>query len=226
MPKKYFLEYNNKRYSKGMPVDGPDKRRIDFILENIPDNNLKILDIGCWDGSYAARYMKKTNRIYGIESSIFASKVARKKGIVVKQGDFMEKTFFNDTKFDIVVAGEVIEHIFDTDLFLQKIRKLLRNRGILILTTPNVASLPRRILLFLGINPVLENRTLINESAGHIRYFTFSDMYRLLTDNKFHVLKSESDILNFNNQGTLYSTLIPKIYKKFGRTIMIVAEKR
>ena len=209
-----------------MPVDGPDKRRIDFILENIPDNNLKILDIGCWDGSYAARYMKKTNRIYGIESSIFASKVARKKGIVVKQGDFMEKTFFNDTKFDIVVAGEVIEHIFDTDLFLQKIRKLLRNRGILILTTPNVASLPRRILLFLGINPVLENRTLINESAGHIRYFTFSDMYRLLTDNKFHVLKSESDILNFNNQGTLYSTLIPKIYKKFGRTIMIVAEKR
>ena len=209
-----------------MPVDGPDKRRIDFILENIPDNNLKILDIGCWDGSYAARYMKKTNKIYGIESSIFASKVALKKGIVVKQGDFMEKTFFNDAKFDIVVAGEVIEHVFDTDLFLQKIRKLLRNRGILILTTPNVASLPRRILLFLGINPVLENRTLINESAGHIRYFTFSDMYRLLKDNKFNVLKSESDILNFNNKGTLYSTLIPKIYKKFGRTIMIVADKR
>lgn len=208
-----------------MPVDGVDKTRIDFILNNIPDKKLRILDIGCWDGSYAIRYKKKTNIVYGIESSRTAAKKAVKKGVIIEQGDFMEKEFFKNKNFDIVVAGEIIEHVFDTDLFLRKIIKKLKKDGILILTTPNVASLPRRILLLLGINPVLENRALVNESAGHIRYFTFSDMYRILKDNNFSLITSKSDVLNFNNKGTFYSTIIPRLYKSFGRSIMIIARK-
>jgi 2-polyprenyl-3-methyl-5-hydroxy-6-metoxy-1,4-benzoquinol methylase len=225
MKHNFFQEYNQATYSKKMPVDGVDSSRINFILENIPDSNLKILDIGCWDGSYAVRYKKKTNIIYGIESSLDACKKALKKGIITKQGDFMEKNFFNNIKFDVVVAGEIIEHVFDTDLFLQIIRNSLKDNGILILTTPNVVSLPRRILMLLGINPMLENRTIINETAGHIRYFTFSDMYKLLRENNFTLIKSKSDVVNFNNNGTFYSTKIPKIYKQFGRSILIVAKK-
>lgn len=225
MKHNFFQEYNQATYSKKMPVDGVDSSRINFILENIPDSNLKILDIGCWDGSYAIRYKKKTNAIYGIESSVAAYKKALKKGIIVEQGDFMEKIFFKNMKFDLIVAGEIIEHVFDTDLFLRKIRDLLKDNGILILTTPNVASLPRRLLLLLGLNPMLENRTIINESAGHIRYFTFKDMYKILDDNGFNILKSASDVLNFNNAGTCYSTFIPKLHKQFGRSIMIVANK-
>lgn len=218
--------YNEKRYSKPMPVDGADRQRINFILKNIKDDGLKILDIGCWDGSYAIRYKKNSNIIYGIESSSTAALRAKKKGIIVEQGDFMENNFFRNTKFDVIVAGEIIEHIFETDIFVQKIRSMLNKNGILILTTPNVASLPRRILLFLGINPILENRSLLNISAGHIRYFTFSDMFKLLSDNKFKVMKSESDIVNFNNNGTLFTTILPKLYKRFGRTIMVVAKKQ
>jgi 2-polyprenyl-3-methyl-5-hydroxy-6-metoxy-1,4-benzoquinol methylase len=220
-----FNDFNEKRYSKKMPVDGVDKPRVNFILKNIQDDNLKIIDLGCWDGSYAVRYKKKTNTVYGIESSITAAAEARRKGIIVEQGDFMEKTFFKDKKFDVVVAGEIIEHVYDTDLFLEKIRKLLKTDGILILTTPNVASLPRRILLLLGMNPILEYRVIVDITAGHIRYFTFSDMYKLLSDHGFSLITSRSDVVNFNNQGTLYSTLIPKIYKKFGRAIIVVAKK-
>jgi 2-polyprenyl-3-methyl-5-hydroxy-6-metoxy-1,4-benzoquinol methylase len=218
--------YNEERYSKQMPVDGVDKPRINFILDNIEDKKLKILDIGCWDGSYAIRYKRNSNIIYGIESSFTAARGAKRKGIIVEQGDFMENDFFKNIKFDVIVAGEIIEHVFDTDLFVQKIRKMLSKNGILILTTPNVASLPRRILLLLGINPILENRSLINISAGHIRYFTFSDMYKLLNENKFTVINSKSDVVNFNNSGTLFSTIIPKLYKKFGRAIMVVAKKQ
>jgi len=207
-----------------MPVDGVDSVRIKFILDNIPDNNLKILDIGCWDGSYAIRYKKNTNIVYGIESSLTSAKRAQKLGIVVKQGDFMVGQYFQDTKFDIVVAGELIEHVFDTDLFLKIIHKMLKKGGKLILTTPNIASLPRRLLLLLGKSPVIDNR-IVGETAGHIRYFTFDGIYEILKDNGFKVLKSSSDVLNFNNKGTSYSTLIPKIYKRFGRSIMVVAEK-
>lgn len=207
-----------------MPTDGPDKTRIEFILKHIPDSNLKILDIGCWDGSYAIRYKKSTNTVYGVEASATAEKRAREKGVVTKYGNFMENKFFDGMQFDVVVAGEIIEHVFDTDLFLQKIHGLLKPHGQLILTTPNVASLPRRILLLLGKNPLLDNR-IVKDTAGHIRYFTFKGVYELLKDNGFEVVKAESDILNFNNHGTLYSTLIPKLYKNFGKTILIVARK-
>lgn len=220
-----FNRFNEKRYSVAMPVDGVDKPRVDFILKHIPDKKLKVLDLGCWDGSYAVRYKKKTNLIYGVESSLTAAKKASDKGVKVSRGDFMEIEPFPKEKFDVVVAGEIIEHVFDTDLFVKKINGLLKKNGLLIITTPNVASLPRRVMLLLGINPVLENRVLVDVTAGHIRYFTFSELHRLLEDHSFNVLKSCSDVLNFNNRGTLFSTLIPKLYKRFGRSIMIVAKK-
>ncbi|MDB5185588.1 MAG: Two-component response regulator [Candidatus Saccharibacteria bacterium] len=221
-----FNEFNEKRYSVEMPVDGVDKPRIDFILSNIPDSKLKVLDLGCWDGSYASRYKKKTNKVYGVESSVTAAKQAEKKGIEVSQGDFMEITPFPKEKFDIVIAGEIIEHVFDTDLFIQKIADQLKDGGTLVITTPNVASLPRRIMLMLGINPVLENRVIVDVTAGHIRYFTFAELHKLLEDHGFEILKSRSDVVNFNNRGTLFTTLIPKLYKRFGRAIMLVAKKK
>lgn len=217
--------YNEKRYSKDMPTDGVDKIRIDFILKNIPDKNLNVLDIGCWDGSYAMRYKKNTNIVYGIESAETAAKKAKSKGIMVEHGNFMDNDFFKNIQFDVVVAGEIIEHVFDTDFFLQKIRKMLVPDGRLIITTPNVASLGRRFLLLLGINPILENRVKISESAGHIRYFTFKDMHKILMDNKFEIIESRSDVVNLNNKGTMFITWMPRLYKKFGRSIMICASK-
>lgn len=206
-------------------IDGVEKERLKFIRDHIEDAHLKVLDIGCWDGTYASLYKKETNQVYGIESSNSAAKRAKKKGIIVQNGDFMEKNFFDGVKFDVIVAGEIIEHIYDTDLFLKKIYLKLKKGGKLIITTPNVASLPRRILLLLGKNPMLENRFIIGESVGHIRYFTFSDMQRLLTDNSFKILESKSDILNLNNKGTFSLKFIPRVHKEFGRGILIYAEK-
>jgi len=207
-----------------MPREVVDAPRFNFILDNISDDNLDILDIGCWDGAYTMKYKMKSNIVYGVEISKKAVNLAKKNGIKVINGDFMSGKFFSNKKFDVIIAGEIIEHVFDTDLFLRKIRAMLKKSGRLILTTPNVASLPRRILLLIGINPSLENRTLLNESAGHIRYFTFKDIYRILKDNNFTIIQSKSDVLNFNNQGTCFSTLIPKIYKRFGKSIMVVAK--
>jgi len=44
-------------------------------------------------------------------------------------------------KFDVIVAGEFIEHISNHGLFLDNMRKHLKDDGILILTTPNLFAL-------------------------------------------------------------------------------------
>jgi 2-polyprenyl-3-methyl-5-hydroxy-6-metoxy-1,4-benzoquinol methylase len=48
----------------------------------------------------------------------------------------METYIFN-RQFDVIIAGDVIEHVENQGLFLNNIRKHLRQDGILILTTPN-----------------------------------------------------------------------------------------
>jgi len=199
-----------------------DKVRLKFILKNIEDKNLDILDIGCWDGSYAFRYKKSSNKIYGIESSKTAAKKAEKKGIIVEQGYFPEDNLFKNKKFDIIVAGEIIEHVFDTEKFLTTIKGKLKENGKLILTTPNIASLPRRVLLLLGINPMIEYRA----EVGHIRYFTFSNLRNMLKELGFEIVKESSDVINFSGDGKFYDTNLVKIHKEWGRSILIVCKNK
>jgi 2-polyprenyl-3-methyl-5-hydroxy-6-metoxy-1,4-benzoquinol methylase len=198
--------------------------RINFILDNIPDDKQKILDVGCWEGTYSQMYKKRTNTVYAIEGSKSAAERAAEKGIIVECGNFVENDFFPNMLFDVIVAGEIIEHVFDPDMFIEKVRRMLAHQGKLIITTPNVVSLPRRVLMLFGKNPSLENRV-SKESAGHIRYFTFEEMERLLQDHGFEIIRSVSDVVNFNGAGTLYSTLIPRLFKRWGRSIMIIARK-
>ena len=54
---------------------------------------------------------------------------------------------------DAVVAGDVIEHIFDTDMFLSELHRILRPGGVLILTTPNLAWWWSRLRLLAGRPP-------------------------------------------------------------------------
>ncbi len=42
-----------------------------------------------------------------------------------------------ENEFDVVLAGEIVEHIYNMGLFLDSAWKALRPRGVLIITTPN-----------------------------------------------------------------------------------------
>src|SRR5207253_10239263 len=45
-----------------------------------------------------------------------------------------------DRSFDVVICGDLIEHLRDPERFLVRVRPLLRPGGRLVLTTPNVAN--------------------------------------------------------------------------------------
>jgi 2-polyprenyl-3-methyl-5-hydroxy-6-metoxy-1,4-benzoquinol methylase len=217
-------EFNERRYSREMPHQKNDRYRVNFIVSCVPDNAVDVLDLGCWDGTHSQKLRKKTNTVYGVESSVSSAEEARKKGIIVAQGLFPSDSIFPGKMFDYIVAGEIIEHVFDTDAFLKGIAKRLKPGGVLVITTPNVASLPRRILLLLGINPILEYRS-DRGGAGHVRYFTFRDLRGMLKENSFEIMREASDVVSFDNQGKFFSHSIPLLHKEFGRGIMISARK-
>lgn len=58
-----------------------------------------------------------------------------------------------DGEFEATVAGDIIEHIVDTDSFVDELRRVTRPNGHVIITTPNLAFWLSRVRLLLGKTP-------------------------------------------------------------------------
>jgi len=217
-------KFNSVRYSSDLDINSVEEIRINKLLKLIGKNK-SVLDLGCWDGSISEIIKKNTNTVAGVEISDNAIKKTREKGIEVfdldLNSDWQESI---KERYDVVFAGEIIEHIFDTDRFLQNVYKVLKNEGCLVLSTPNIASLGRRVFLLFGLNPLIET-TARGGDAGHIRYFTFNTLERLLKDNNFVITNYTSDCVNFDRNGLIRSSLLSDIFPKLGRTLIIKATK-
>lgn len=215
-------EFNSFRYSSDVEINDVEKIRINKVLRLI-GRNKSILDLACWDGSISEIIKKNNNKVLGIEISDNAIKKARAKGIEVFDID-LNSNWSNNVaeKFDVVFAGEIIEHIFDTDNFLKQVWQVLKPSGFLVITTPNVASLGRRLLLLLGRSPLIEV-TARNYDAGHIRYFTFSSLLKLLLENNFNIDQAMSDSINFNKNGNIKTSFFANIFPSLGRTLIVKA---
>lgn len=73
--------------------------------------------------------------LVGIDLDETAVEMLRAKGHDIRVGD--ARDFDLGRKFEVVFAGEVIEHIDDVRGFLQSVRRHLLPGGRLVLTTPN-----------------------------------------------------------------------------------------
>jgi len=128
-------------------------------------------------------------------------------------------------RFDLVLAAEIIEHVIDTDTFLQKIAASLKSDGELILTTPNIAALGRRLLLLVNKNPHMEV-SLEKDSAGHVRYFIKDTLIWLLEKNGFKVISFTSDVVNFNASGSVRCVWLAKMFPTLGKSLIVKCVKK
>ena len=67
--------------------------------------------------------------------------------------DLNQKIKLKDDSVDIVVAGEILEHLINPFKFLLEIKRILKKNGELILSTPNIACLKSRIKMIFGKLP-------------------------------------------------------------------------
>lgn len=205
----------------------PRIKRMADICRDFRLTRKKILDIGCYDGTFLSSIQGEENELYGVDASEYGCVQAHAKGIrVVKYFfDDISPVPFTDGLFDVVTAGEIIEHVYDTDFFLAEVARLLKPGGLFLVSTPNIASLGRRILLLLGISPIIENSPHEQDSSGHIRYFTFATLTRLLQKHRFAVISSVSDVINFSSSGRLRSTLAARVFPSLGQSVICVCKR-
>jgi len=215
-------------YSEKNKVDLAKNPRVQImlgIINNLNLENKNILDIGCYDGTFLSFIKNQNNNFYGLDASDYGVAECLKRNIKVQKFFWDDKTPLpcEDNFFDLIVAGEIIEHIFDTDYFLLEIARILKAKGKLVISTPNIASLGRRLLLLWGRNPLTET-SITPPNAGHIRYFTLKTMAVLLQKYNFKIIQKFPDIINFSNRQNLDSKTLAKIFPGLCQSIIYLAE--
>ena len=96
----------------------------------LPLSGNKILDIGCYDG-FLLSHIDAAEK-FGIDADV----LKKYPNIQYIEGDFMRYNF-KDEKFDRIFAFDVLEHVKEDKIFLEKIIQLLSMEGIAILSTPS-----------------------------------------------------------------------------------------
>lgn len=137
--------------------------RFDAILRDgfggEPPDGAAVFDFGCDTGVFleyaASRYEL---RVAGVEVAPKSVAVARDKGLDVTCGDIA--TLRVESKYDLVVLNDVLEHVADPLLVLQSVATILKPQGRLYLATPNAGALIYKVgeALFrmFGSMPLLE----------------------------------------------------------------------
>ena len=217
-------------YNQGRKLSLINNPRIKIMLDIVNKldlHNKNIFDIGCYDGTFLSLIKNRDNNFYGIDASDYAVRKAREKGINVKKFFFDDKSKipFRKSFFDLIIAGEIIEHIYDTDFFLDEIYRLLKRDGSFILSTPNLASFGRRLMLLLGLNPIIEVSPNEENSSGHIRYFVKNTLVTLLIKHKFKIINLRSDVVNFDKNGSYKSKVLAKLLPSLGQSIICFCKK-
>lgn len=200
---------------------GYNADKISFVQTHV-GSGLKVLEVGCSDGFIGSLFFKKHNEVYGVDIDKHKVDMATKRGLKAKVCDIESDPLpYRKNYFDIVLLTDIIEHVFDTDQLLKNIRRVLKKGGLLLITTPNVASLARRIMLLFGINPHLEYSSRYMDylpgSVGHIRYYTRSNLRFQLHKEGYRDVIMQGDRVNFI---LFSSTIAAKVFPALSVNIL------
>lgn len=185
-----------------------------------------LLDIGCNDGTYTCQLMSAigTRKAYGIELSAGAVSDASTKGINVICADLNKALPLSSDSFDVIIANQVIEHLYFTDDFVDEIHRILKPNGILIISTTNLSALHYRFWLLFGMQPSCLHpsryqfgnhlRGVENPIYGHKSVFTHRAFREFL---KYHGFKIEREMSScIHPLPPSMAAIICKVFVTFG----------
>jgi SAM-dependent methyltransferase len=155
----------------------------------------RIVDLGLSRGLLLERFRRYSGaELAGIEIDPAEIERARVRGLEPLQhfvnvfdGNVMSARLpYEDGSAEVILAGEIIEHVVDTESFLREIHRTLAPGGALVLSTPNIFWPKNRARLLMGRYPdVLEYRSRYGTDFGHVRIFGPAQLRELLGETGF-----------------------------------------
>jgi O-antigen biosynthesis protein len=159
--------------------------------------SLNILEVGCSSGYLGAALKEVGHQVFGVEPSHEAAQAAANVLDNVFEGtvqDFFLQ--FSDLKFDVVIYGDVLEHLANPKEILDLTRKQLTSTGVVIASVPNVAHICIRAMLLEGRWDYAELGIM---DRTHLRFFTKKTLIELFTNSAYNVTNINSTTITPEN---------------------------
>lgn len=174
-----YVEHHHSNRSPGFTLFGNERGRIfaDWI-----GHGKQVLDLGCRDGALT-KFYTEGNQVVGMDIDTDALDKARKDlGIATCSFDLNGTWDIPFDSFDVVIASELIEHLYFPDKVIGKISYVLKKDGMFIGSVPNAFNLKNRVRLLLG----RKKGTSLSDPT-HINHFSYSELRLLLQKYFYHV---------------------------------------
>ena len=139
----------------------------------------RVLEVGCSVGHVTEHLVANGNTVVGVEIDPVAADEARRFATAVHVGD-LDRTPLDelvDGPFDVIVFGDVLEHLRDPTAALDAAVRLLTPDGHVVVSIPNAAHADVRLMLLEGRWDYQEHG-LLDET--HLRFFTRDGLRSLL----------------------------------------------
>ncbi len=204
------------------------------LLEPYLKKGMEVLDLGCGQGAFSQRLIDAGMIVDGADLDVSQIKA----GIRNRYQMDLNKARVTESipgRYDMIVAMEIIEHLNDPWKYLSDAVSLLRNEGLIVLTTPNISNFISRLrFLMRGSLLAFEKNDLAH---GHITPLSFIQLENLFEHYSLKILKKGTvgpvPIFHFYGLSRftlLRNTILPLLYPfmsgpKNGRALVYILKK-
>jgi SAM-dependent methyltransferase len=160
-----YEKHHRERRAEGDFVFVPE--RIPFFQAAI-GRGKRVLDLGCRSGAFT-RHFLEGNAVVGLDVDRVALEKATELGIEPVLANVEEPLPFPDAGFEVVVAGELLEHVRVPDAVVAEAGRVLGTGGTFVGSVPNAYRLQSRLRFLRGRPPEDDPTHLHMFSAGEMR---------------------------------------------------------
>jgi 2-polyprenyl-3-methyl-5-hydroxy-6-metoxy-1,4-benzoquinol methylase len=155
---------------------------LDFLSQKKLNNSgeLRILDLGCGNGSFTNFMAQQGYEILGIEESPSGIAIAKQQ---FPNCQFIQASIYDlpyseiENSFDVVISCEVIEHLLYPKELIRAAKKCLKSNGCAIFTTPYHGYLKN---LALALSGKMDGHFTVLWDGGHIKFFSVPTLTELV----------------------------------------------
>ena len=136
---------------------------------------------------------------------------------------------WKDNFFDFILFCDVIEHLVPAEVpaIMGEFNRILKKNGFLVIVTPNMSSMLKRINLLRGKNPI-EFDLRLHEGAtyGHIREYTMHELTEIAKNKNFKVKKKGYFMIDTKRSiFTRIENMASSVYNPLANSLVLILTK-
>lgn len=212
-----WVEYQQSLFSGAFTkLNEWDRDRVGIII-NFIGTGKTVIDLGSGCGAIGEEVRKQGNGVWILDS---------KKAVEIAKKNFPKLNILAGTaldiptneKFDVVLVSELIEHIIDIDKLFLEVKRVMKDNGIMIITTPNCSRLRNIVDLIRGL--LTRGFDYMYENPIHIRFFTPVAFAQTLVEHGFKIIQmngayTPAGRIDWGGFTEKERKIIENVYKRF-----------